>query len=164
MAEQQKSATSEKPVPSERDERFSIEGDPEDALRGLMKVRPGTPQGGTDFALAVADEVPSLRAVLEEHLRDNSELLPHVFFGRVAACARDLARRTDQQAIGELDHLLGHLERGLAADEPYVTDLIRDSFIENAQPPSEYKELRARLMQRPLLRRAYVECVGSGEW
>jgi hypothetical protein len=47
MAEQVKSATSEKPepAPSERDERFKIEGDPEDALRRLLKVDPESHDG-----------------------------------------------------------------------------------------------------------------------
>ena len=129
-----------------------------------MDLRPDLPREGADFAVGVAHAAPSLRPVVDEHMQDHPELLPHVLFGQVTECANFLARRDDRQAADELASLLAFLEEGLAGEHPYVIELVRDSFIENAQPPSEYGELRRKIMERPLLRQAYTEVVGAGFW
>jgi hypothetical protein len=120
------------------------------------------PSAGAEFAAGVADAAPSLRPLLDGHLTDNAELLPHVLFGFVTEAAHRLARRSDREAVEELGRLLGYLESGLASRDPYITELIRDSFIENVQPRADYPELRSQIMLRPLLREAYVEIVDSG--
>ena len=35
------------------------------------------------FCEMLADEVPEIKTIINEHLRDNDELLPYVFFGDV---------------------------------------------------------------------------------
>jgi hypothetical protein len=71
-----------------------------------------------------------LAPILDEHLRDNGELLPHVFFGDVTRYASDLARRGD---TGRLDHLLTDLDQALTSAEDEADNLIWASFVENAQ-------------------------------
>jgi hypothetical protein len=59
---------SERPDP---DERFKIEGDPEEALRGLLRVEPA-PMTGEDMARKHGLDGLSLR----DMLRDHPELTP----------------------------------------------------------------------------------------
>lgn len=111
-----------------------------------------------------ARQAPGLRPLIAEHLRDNPKLLPHVLFGSVTEWARVAARSKNPQTLQELDRLLTYLDEGLDSDDRYVVNLIKDSFLENVQPPREYTELRERLMQLPRLRADYERCVGTGFW
>jgi hypothetical protein len=74
---------------------------------------PRTPAGFVDWLVSRHSD---LAPILDEHLRDNGELLPHVFFGDVTRYASELARRGD---TGRLDPLLTDLDQALtgAADE-----------------------------------------------
>lgn len=110
----------------------------------------------------MTDDAPSLRPIFEEHVADNGEVLPHVFFGLVTEWARDAAN--DPRHSDELDRLLAALEQGLIDGEARIVNLVEVSFVENAQPPSEFVALRERIMACPRLREAYLTKVGDGYW
>ena len=88
--------------------------------------------------------------VLNEHLADNGELLPHVLFGDVTRYALALARDDE---VDELSRLLGDLDAALDESEDEVANLVWVSFVENAST-DEDEPLRARLRGFPHLARA----------
>jgi hypothetical protein len=82
-------------------------------------------------ALAAIDEfvaaIPELRAALDEHLRDNDELLPHVFFGDISRFAHDLASVQDEELARRIADAL---ERMAASPDGDVVNVIHVSFVE----------------------------------
>jgi hypothetical protein len=104
------------------------------------------------FVRELVAAVPRLRGLLNEHVHDQGELLPHVFFGDVA---RALATTPESRSVprSELEDALAFMERGLHDGEPSVQELIVASFLENVPP----RELRTdiRPMLGPALRAAY---------
>jgi hypothetical protein len=84
----------------------------------------------------LVQRVPKLDALYQEHLKDNDELLPHVFMGDVtrfvvAAAAAGSARPKDW---AEAQRVVALLEEALASKEPSVENLIAASFVENLEP------------------------------
>jgi hypothetical protein len=79
----------------------------------------------------LVERFPALRSIYDEHLRDNGELLPHVFFGDVARYAERLYMGQEREA---LEGLLDVLERAWGDGPHEVEELIQVSFIENLQP------------------------------
>jgi hypothetical protein len=73
--------------------------------------------------------IPSLVAIYREHVTDNGELLPHLFFGDVARYVIDETR--DPDAIGPLRQLLGQIEIELERHNLETEELIGVSFVEN---------------------------------
>jgi len=71
--------------------------------------------------------IPELQTALDEHVRDNHELLPHVFFGDVSRFARDIPRTQDEELARRL---AGALERMAAAPDNDVVNVVQVSFIE----------------------------------
>jgi hypothetical protein len=71
--------------------------------------------------------IPELQAALAEHVRDNDELLPHVFFGDVSRFARDVARVRDDELARRLADAL---ERMAASPDGDVVNAIHVSFVE----------------------------------
>jgi len=91
--------------------------------------------------------------IRDEHLADNGDLLPHVFFGDVTRYGSSLAR--EDADAKELDRLLADLDDALSDGEAddEVTNLIWVSFVENAQGVSGEDEdaLRRQLRRYPHL-------------
>jgi hypothetical protein len=105
------------------------------------------PRTSVAFVEWLASRHPAVGELLDEHLSDYDELLPHVFFGDVARYAAEVARAGDVSA-GSLDSLLLDLDAALAADRnDEVGNLIWGSFVENAQgvPGDAEEPLRRRL-------------------
>ena len=73
--------------------------------------------------------VPQLKAIYDEHLRDNETLLPHVFMGDVTRFA--IAEAENPQSRTSVNTLLDHLEDGLKTGSDEVKELIVVSFVEN---------------------------------
>ncbi|WP_249999386.1 hypothetical protein [Actinoplanes sp. M2I2] len=80
----------------------------------------------------VVEAVPELRAALDEHVRDNGEVLPHVFF----AC--DLApfvlaawQAGDAEVLGRC---LAVLEAALTSPDRDTWNLVAVSFVEAVGP------------------------------
>jgi hypothetical protein len=88
--------------------------------------------------------------VLDEHLADNDELLPHMVFGNVTRFALTLARHGE---VDDLDRLLSDLDAGLGDSDDEVANLVWVSFVENAST-DEDEPLRAALRAFPNLTRA----------
>jgi hypothetical protein len=81
---------------------------------------------------ALAAHSPELHRLLGEHVQDNHELLPHIFFGDVTRHFEKLWQmRSDPIASTEIRRILGLLEQGLATGDEEVENVIAASFIEN---------------------------------
>ena len=81
---------------------------------------------------ALAAQSPDIRRLLNEHLQDYDELLPHVFFGELTAWFEERwPKRHEQSTSTEIQRVLGQLELGLADGDDAVQNVIAVSFIEN---------------------------------
>lgn len=69
--------------------------------------------------------VPDLRPVYDEHISDNDDLLPHVFFGDVTRFAIENA------ATPNVANLLAVLDEGLCDADAEVREVVLASFVEN---------------------------------
>jgi hypothetical protein len=96
------------------------------------------PRSSPEFVTWLVARHPGLAPVLDEHLGDNDELLPHVLFGDVTRYASALARRG---SLDDLSPLLADLDGALDASDDEVDNLIAVSFVENAQA---WKETTSR--------------------
>jgi hypothetical protein len=88
----------------------------------------------------LVERFPGLRDQFDEHVRDNEEVLPHVFFGDVTRYVLDLYRRSregDSAARAELQALLAFLDERFAAGGPDEQNLLAVSFVENLPKPHE---------------------------
>lgn len=97
---------------------------------------------------------PELRPLLDEHIQQYDELLPHVFFGDVTRFVMDRVRA--EGGAGNHDpvarRILGFLEDAMASSDENVQELVSVSFLENLDPSDPaYEELKAML--GPNLRR-----------
>lgn len=88
------------------------------------------PRTSPDFVSWLVARHPDLVPVLNEHLPDNDELLPHVLFGDVTRHALALARHGE---VDELNRLLGDLDAALDVDgrrcEPGLGLLRRERIV-----------------------------------
>lgn len=75
--------------------------------------------------------VPELKNLYDEHLSDNEELLPHIFFYDVAVYVADLARREDRQDSSVMKRILDYLEQGMRTGHDSTKEVISLSFLEN---------------------------------
>jgi hypothetical protein len=103
-----------------------------------------------DFIEEMLRKVPELRPYYQEHLVDYDELLPHVFMGDVTRYVMNLARRIieegNSQSKEQLSTLLDLFEVVFDRGEPYVQELIANSFLENLDRDDlSYALLKQRL-------------------
>ena len=92
--------------------------------------------------------LPHLRHQLDEHVADNQELLPHVFFGDVSRWAN--SRPASQK--DDLQRLLSIVERRYEEGDSLTANLILVSFLENIDAGTVVER-----MLSPLLRADYLE-------
>ncbi|MET7965995.1 hypothetical protein [Micromonospora sp. NPDC005305] len=81
---------------------------------------------------ALIEVVPELRDALNEHIRDNDEILQHVFFGcDVVPFVLDAwkHRRADILA-----RCLAFLDAAMASPDPRTRELVAVSFVESVGP------------------------------
>lgn len=79
----------------------------------------------------LVQQVPELRPVYNEHLRDYDEALPHVFLGDVT---RYVVRQLREGGPGRLDsvrRIVAVLEQCVANGDRQVQELVSVSFLEN---------------------------------
>ena len=95
-------------------------------------------------------EVPCLRALYEEHLRDYNELLPHVFMGSVVRfVVSEVEGGTPPLEHAAVGQILGVIEAALASLSPEVSELASVSFAENlAEHRDVVRKLKADLGPR----------------
>jgi len=74
----------------------------------------------------IADRHPALQALLAEHIADNDELLPHVFFHDVTRWSEE-----EPQDSRELRQLLDQLDVCYRDGDDDVRNLLQVSYIED---------------------------------
>lgn len=84
------------------------------------------------FVDRLVKNVPELASLLEEHLKDYNEVLPHVFMGDVTRFARFQVTGSKLSEQGQL--ILEVLEEGMLSGNPDLAELISVSFLENLAP------------------------------
>lgn len=99
----------------------------------------------------LVEAVPRLRGVYEEHLADNDELLPHVFFAEMTRFL--VGQVAGGTAVGrrDVERVIKILEEAFGAGDVEVDSLIALSFVEALEPRERgYQEIR--LMMGPKLK------------
>jgi hypothetical protein len=104
------------------------------------------------FVEELVGEIPSLASLLEEHVREFEEMLPHVFMGEltryVLQLHNDSSGSTNIQGQSRLRQILDRLEAGFAHGEDAVKELIGVSFLENLTGEEGRETLRSLLGPR----------------
>jgi hypothetical protein len=77
---------------------------------------------------AFVQAVPEVEPLWREHLRDNGEALPHVFFGEVPRLAVQVAERDD---VDLTERFARAIEDLAASENEAVVNVIHVSFAEN---------------------------------
>ena len=110
------------------------------------------PRSSREFVGWLVAHHDGLVPLLDEHLGDNDELLPHVFFWDVTQYASALARGGD---VERLDALLADLDAGVNDTDDEVDNDIGVSFVENLVPGAldDSEDLRRRIRMYPNLAR-----------
>ena len=110
------------------------------------------PRTALEFVAWLVARHPGLAPLLDECLRDNGELLPHVLFGDVTRYASTLARRRE---LDDLNRLLDDMDGALDDSDDEVDNLISVSFVENAQGVAgdDETELRRQIRRHQNLAR-----------
>ena len=75
----------------------------------------------------MAARFPGLAPMLAEHIKDNDEILPHLFFGDVTRYALSLVRERKPDQKPELRMLLDFLEESFSGGNEELQELIRDN-------------------------------------
>lgn len=91
---------------------------------------------------------PELQSLLDEHIQQYDELLPHVFFGDVTRFVMDRVRTEGRAANRDavVRRILGFLEEAMTSSDENVQELVSLSFLENLDPSDPaYEELKAML-------------------
>lgn len=85
------------------------------------------------FVQSIVARFPGLKPLLAEHIKDNHEILPHLFFGDVTRYALSLVRARKPDQKPELHMLLDFLEKAFEDGSEELQELIAVSFLENLQ-------------------------------
>jgi hypothetical protein len=85
------------------------------------------------FVQSMVARFAGLKPVLDEHIKDNHEILPHLFFGDVTRYALSLVRVGRPDQTPELRLLLDFLEESFSGGDGELQELIAVSFLENLQ-------------------------------
>ena len=103
----------------------------------------------------IAARFPGLIPILEEHLKDNEEILPHVFFGdltRYIESLHSMGEVTGSPA--ELSAILQCLEDAFATGDTELQELVSVSFLEHlpqaTEPGAELRKMLGENMRRQL--------------
>jgi hypothetical protein len=76
-------------------------------------------------------QVPELLSLYDEHIRDNKEILPHVYFGDVTRYVVQQIRSGQTGPATPVERILNYLEECIASGDEDVKELVVASFIEN---------------------------------
>jgi hypothetical protein len=107
----------------------------------------------------IRDEIPGVNDLFKQHLKEQGELLPHVFFGDVTRFFLALVGRHDEAARAASTELMHALEEAMDGDEP-VQELVVASFLENLLGDPMLDSIRQHLP--PKLRRAFERVEQGG--
>ena len=97
------------------------------------------------FIDSLVSQVSELRPVLDEHIRQNDELLPHVWMGDVTRFVVELYTDSAQKtgvakasSFHILETILRAFEAEMESGDDEVKELIGVSFLENLDPEAQY--------------------------
>ena len=99
----------------------------EDDEKGENRV----PASTKNCVSQLLDRVPELGSLYDEHIQDNNELLPHVFFGDVTRYVVQEMRCRESQPSQPVQRILSFLEQCMVSGDEQVNELISVSFLEN---------------------------------
>ena len=100
------------------------------------------------FIEKLAKEIPGGVPILEEHVKDFGEMLPHVFMGELTRYVLNLHKASggsDPNIQDKLRQILDRLEEGFAHGDDAVKELIGVSFLENLTGEEGRETLRGLL-------------------
>lgn len=98
-------------------------------------------------------EVPELEQTLAEHVRNNGQMLPHVFFADVT---RYVHSELSKGRAATVRRILAVLESAITSDAQEARDLVGASFLENLESePIDFAALSA--LAGPEMRKALAQ-------
>jgi hypothetical protein len=103
---------------------------------------------------ALRQQVPEIEGLFSEHIKDNDELLPHVFMADVTRFVEETQARAEHgssSAENVLQRLLGCLERASAIGDESAKELIVASFIQNLDRENPHFDRLTRKLGRSLM-------------
>jgi hypothetical protein len=109
-----------------------------------------------EFVEELLRRVPALQPAYEDHLRDNEELLPHVFMGDVTRWVIEHARQPEHRRA--VAALLAYFESALATESD-GKDLVLLSFVENLAGEADTVNALRPMLGQPL-KRAIADATG----
>src|SRR5579871_2247373 len=96
------------------------------------------------YCRSLAGVFPSVKAILDEHVRDNEQVLPHLFMGDVVRYV--MSDAPDRTAI------VKSIDGAFTNSNQQVSDLIAVSFVGNLPDPVDFraatKGVTANALQR----------------
>lgn len=101
-------------------------------------------KSNTEFIKTLIAEVPDLQSLYDNHLKENNELLPHVFFGDLTRYVVEKIQSRKREDESFVKRILSILEEGLNQGSQEVEELIDVSFVENL---SDQEEILVRLKE-----------------
>lgn len=99
----------------------------------------------TDFINKLAEEIPEVRKLKEEHLKDFDEILPTILMGAIRRLYCDSIRGKISPDNGIFLEISRHVEYGLELDNEFIRDLIMLGFVENFLGEPDLDLLRSGL-------------------
>jgi hypothetical protein len=86
-----------------------------------------------EFIISLTEKFAFLRPILEEHLVDNGELLPHIFMGYLTQIISNkiLDKISDANIERSVIPVLYFLDRSFSYGSAEIKELISVSFLEN---------------------------------
>jgi hypothetical protein len=97
-------------------------------------------RGSISVVKEVASRSPTLEAMLQEHIKDNDEILAHVFFGDITRHVVSLfvaSMQSGSSLPNELKNILDYVEEAFCQGADDVQELISVSFLENLPSSGE---------------------------
>ncbi len=103
-----------------------------------------------NFVPELLKAVPALLPLYDDHLRDNDELLPHVFFGEVTRFVEAehskfcRTAHTNDEHLRNAQNIIALLEAAIVSGDADLENLIGASFVESLDRDNpNYLHLRA---------------------
>jgi hypothetical protein len=93
-------------------------------------------------------EVPELKALYDEHVAANDELLTYVFLSDVARFVIAALSGTEPEHGSDATRVLGLLEDAIGSDDPDVVNLVAVGFVESLLGDDALDQVRLALGPR----------------
>lgn len=119
-----------------------LEHDCEDPFCDYCKYRPEKPLFDKkityqNFAERLIEEVPDLKGIYEEHIKDNDEIINHVFMNDVYC---HIEKTIDKKIPPYMKSLINFLDKAIVCGDEMVENLVAVSFLENLITTKKHSE------------------------